>query len=89
MSRRSFWAWGLEQDEPTQQQVREAPARLSQRHGVAAEPVLCLQQPEIAPVGVTSTVSSSSYSTSPLMGMTMLAVVDPAGTLTLSGLGAV
>jgi len=27
MSRRSFWAWGLEQDEPTEQQVREAAAR--------------------------------------------------------------
>ena len=35
MSRRSFWAWGLEQDEPTEQQVREAAARLSQRYGVA------------------------------------------------------
>ena len=33
MSRRSFWAWGLEQDEPTEQQVREAAARLSQRYG--------------------------------------------------------
>lgn len=40
MSRRSFWAWGLEQDEPTEQQVREAAARLSQRYGVNVEPVL-------------------------------------------------
>ena len=40
MSRRSFWAWGLEQDEPTEQQVREAAARLSQRYGVAVEPVM-------------------------------------------------
>ena len=56
MSRRSFWAWGLEQDEPTEQQVREAAARLSQRYGVNVEPVmppraddLRLRAPRIAP----------------------------------------
>ena len=56
MSRRSFWAWGLEQDEPTEQQVREAAARLSQRYGVAVEPVmpprpadLRLRPPRISP----------------------------------------
>ena len=56
MSRRSFWAWGLEQDEPTEQQVREAAARLSQRYGVAVEPVmpprgddLQLRAPRIGP----------------------------------------
>ncbi len=56
MSRRSFWAWGLEQDEPTEQQVREAAARLSQRYGVAVEPVmppraedLQLRAPRISP----------------------------------------
>jgi len=56
MSRRSFWAWGLEQDEPTEQQVREAAARLSQRYGVAVEPVmppraedLQLRPPRISP----------------------------------------
>ena len=56
MSRRSFWAWGLEQDEPTEQQVREAAARLSQRYGVAIEPVmppgaedLQLRPPRISP----------------------------------------
>ena len=56
MSRRSFWAWGLEQDEPTGQQVREAATRLSQRYGVNVEPVmppraddLRLRAPRIAP----------------------------------------
>ena len=56
MSRRSFWAWGLEQDEPTEQQVREAAARLSQRYGVNVEPVmpprandLQLRPPRISP----------------------------------------
>ena len=37
MSRRSFWAWGMEQDEPTADQVHEAAARLSQRYGVEVE----------------------------------------------------
>ena len=56
MSRRSFWAWGLEQDEPTEQQIREAAARLSQRYGVPVEPVtppraedLRLRAPRISP----------------------------------------
>ena len=56
MSRRSFWAWGLEQDEPTELQVREAAARLSQRYGVAVEPSmpprsqdLQLRPPRISP----------------------------------------
>ena len=56
MSRRSFWAWGLEQDEPTEQQAREAAGRLSQRYGVNVEPVmpprsedLQLRAPRIAP----------------------------------------
>ncbi len=56
MSRRSIWAWGLEQDEPTEQQVREAAARLSQRYGVEVAPVmppraddLRLRSPRITP----------------------------------------
>ena len=56
MSRRSFWAWGLEQDEPTEQQIREAAGRLSQRYGVDVEPVsppraedLRLRAPRISP----------------------------------------
>ena len=56
MSRRSFWAWGLESDEPTAAQVREAAARLSQRYGVAVAPAppprsadLRLRPPRIRP----------------------------------------
>ncbi len=56
MSRRSFWAWRLEQDEPTEQQVRAAAVRLSQRYGVPVEPVmppraesLRLRPPRISP----------------------------------------
>ncbi len=56
MSRRSFWAWGLEQDEPTAAQVREAAARLSQRYGVEVAPQplprsadLRLRPPRISP----------------------------------------
>ncbi len=36
-TRRSFWAWGLESDEPTPQQRQEAAERLSKRYGVAIE----------------------------------------------------
>lgn len=56
MSRRSFWAWGLEQDEPTEQQVRDAATRLSRRYGVDVPPVmpprakdLRLRAPRITP----------------------------------------
>jgi len=38
MTRRSFWAWGLESDEPTEEARREAAERLSKRFGVALEP---------------------------------------------------
>ncbi|CAI8035071.1 Alkyldihydroxyacetonephosphate synthase [Geodia barretti] len=66
MSRRSFWAWGLEQDEPTGQQVREAAARLSQRYGVEVEPVmppraedLRLRAPRISPPSALAAICSS------------------------------
>lgn len=36
-TRRSFWAWGLESDEPTPQQRQQAAERLSRRYGVAIE----------------------------------------------------
>ena len=38
MSRRSFWAWGLESDEPTPQQMSDAAAAVSRRYGVNVEP---------------------------------------------------
>ena len=66
MSRRSFWAWGLEQDEPTEQQVREAAARLSQRYGVQVEPVmppraqdLHLRSPRITPPSSLAAICST------------------------------
>jgi alkyldihydroxyacetonephosphate synthase len=36
--RRSYWGWGLESDEPTEQQRAEAAARLSQRYGRTLTP---------------------------------------------------
>ena len=67
MSRRSFWAWGLEQDEPTEQQVREAAARLSQRYGVEVEPVmppraedLRLRAPRISPPSSLAAICDTS-----------------------------
>ena len=66
MSRRSFWAWGLEQDEPTEQQVREAAARLSQRYGVAVEPAmppqaedLRLRSPRIGPPSALASICAT------------------------------
>ncbi|MBM3942897.1 MAG: FAD-binding oxidoreductase [SAR202 cluster bacterium] len=54
--RRSFWAWGLESDEPTQQQRREMAEKLSKQFGVAiqAPPMprssdLRLRPPRISP----------------------------------------
>ncbi len=66
MSRRSFWAWGLEQDEPTEQQVREAAARLSQRYGVDVEPAappraadLRLRPPRINPPAALASICAT------------------------------
>ena len=38
MTRRSYWGWGLESDEPTEEQRRSMAARLSERHGVTLTP---------------------------------------------------
>ena len=38
MSRRSFWAWGLETDEPSAADRRQAAERVSRRFGVGLEP---------------------------------------------------
>ena len=42
MTRRSYWAWGLETDEPTFAERQAAAARLSERHGrdFEAKPIL-------------------------------------------------
>ena len=65
-ARRSFWAWGMEADEPTLQQRQEIAANLSQRYGVAVEPVpvptasgLALRQPRIKPPASLADVCSS------------------------------
>ncbi len=39
MARRSFWAWGTEDDEPTMTQVEEAARRAGERWGITIEPV--------------------------------------------------
>ena len=56
VSRRSFWAWGMEAAEPTPAQVRDAAAQLSRRYGVAVDPAppprsadLRLRPPRIRP----------------------------------------
>ncbi len=56
MTRRSFWAWGVESDEPTYSQMRESAAALSQRFGTEVEPRrppkagdLSLRRPRISP----------------------------------------
>ncbi|MCX7618360.1 FAD-binding oxidoreductase [Tepidiforma sp.] len=49
--RRSFWAWGLESEEPTDEQRRQAAARLSARYGVPIEapPVPRIEQVRLRP----------------------------------------
>ncbi|WP_343394114.1 FAD-binding oxidoreductase [Candidatus Amarobacter glycogenicus] len=54
--RRSFWAWGLETDEPTEAQRQETAARLSQRWGreISAPPLpkigdIQLRPPRVSP----------------------------------------
>ena len=37
MSRRSFWAWGMESDEPTEAQRRELAATLAAKYGVSVD----------------------------------------------------
>ena len=56
MPKRSFWAWGLESDEPTTAQRREMAESLSQAYGVSLEvpPVpttadLELRKPRVTP----------------------------------------
>ncbi len=56
MATKSFWAWGLESEEPTMEQMREMAAKVSQQYGVSLEAVappklseLTLRQPRISP----------------------------------------
>lgn len=56
MVRRSFWAWGLESEEPTPEQLCRAAEQVSRRYGVCVEPApapkaadLSLRKPRITP----------------------------------------
>ncbi len=56
MARRSFWAWGMESDEPTMEQLRDTAATLSKQYGVSLETFpaprldeLDLRKPRITP----------------------------------------
>ncbi len=69
MSRRSFWTWGLESEEPTDAQRRDHAAMLSDRHGVEIVPPpipraedLEMRSPRVtAPDNVADFCSSSNY----------------------------
>ena len=69
MPRRSFWAWGMESDEPTEAQRRELAASLSAKHGVSVDvpPVpssddLDLREPRIAvPDSLASICSTDTH----------------------------
>ncbi len=56
MAKRSFWAWGMEPDEPTAEQMKTVAAVLSKRYNVNLTPVtpprpsdLSLRKPRITP----------------------------------------
>ncbi len=56
MAKRSFWAWGMEPDEPTAEQMKTAAGALAKRYNVDLTPVtpprpsdLSLRKPRIAP----------------------------------------
>ena len=66
MPRRSFWAWGMESDEPTLQERQDAAGRLSRQYGVAltAPPVpneadLRLREPRLSPPPIMETFCST------------------------------
>lgn len=69
MAKRSFWAWGMEKDEPTLQQRREKAAALSTQYGIAVEatPVpkradLNLRKPRIsAPPSMSAYCSTDTH----------------------------
>ena len=69
MAKRSFWAWGMEKDEPTLQQRREKAATLSTQYGIAVEatPVpksadLNLRKPRIsAPPSMSAYCSTDTH----------------------------
>ena len=69
MARKSFWAWGLESDEPTMEQMREMADKVSQQYGVSLEAVappklaeLDLRRPRISiPASVAQFCSTETH----------------------------
>ena len=66
MPRRSFWAWGMESDEPTVEQRRQLAESLSQAYGVSLEvpPVpttadLDLRKPRVTPPSPLAAICST------------------------------
>ncbi len=69
MARRSFWAWGMEADEPTPEQRRQAAEKLAEQYGVSVPTVplprladLKLRPPRIAaPSSLASICSTDTH----------------------------
>ena len=66
MAKRSFWAWGMEADEPTLEQMKTAAEELAGRYKVGLTPVapprasdLSLRKPRIAPPSSLTSICSS------------------------------
>ena len=66
MARRSFWAWGMESEEPTPEAQHKAALHFSRRYGVSLEAVppptladLTLREPRITPPSTFSSFSAS------------------------------
>ena len=66
MARRSFWAWGMESDEPTVGQVGETAARLSKQYGAPIETAMAatladlnLRKPRVTPPAAVASFCST------------------------------
>ncbi|MCI0897139.1 MAG: FAD-binding oxidoreductase [Chloroflexi bacterium] len=66
MAKRSFWAWGMESDEPTSEQMKTAAGELAKRYNVSLDPVtppratgLSLRKPRIAPPSSLAAICAS------------------------------
>ena len=79
LARRSFWAWGLEDDEPTPRQMAEAAAAVSRLYGVSVEP---RPAPTSAELNLRPTRISAP---APGFGsrQTLISLIDPAKISTL------
>ena len=66
MAKRSFWAWGLESEEPTSEQLHGAAAEVSRRYGLVVEPLpapkaadLNLRKPRISAPSALAAICST------------------------------